>query len=372
VKLRGLSWRRKLLFAGIIILFFFGVLEIVVRARAWAKYGSFTLTEPHEQVTVYDVELGQRALLPSAEVHSANLSVSINSLGFRGKEITVEKPPRTIRIACVGASTTYCAEVPDAATWPARLQVLLQEKHPDIRIEVLNVGVPGYTLVQSHKFFERRILPLQPDMVIYYEANNEFAHDTRRLAEETGLLAPAETNMPKWAKTLSRYSLLFNLGYKNLRIGAAKGDAKRGKLERIPPELTTSFVDHLGKLHDELKLRDIPLILSCFLVKYRRDQDRATQIANADVSFYYMPWMTIDALLDAVDLYNDAIVRFGRQRGIFAIEDRTSLPPDSKHFADCIHFADEGCARMAERMARGLEESGYMGRLLSKARNGNR
>ena len=35
-------------------------------------------------------------------------------------------------------------------------------------------------------------------------------------------------------------------------------------------------------------------------------QPRETQIDNASIAFYYMPWMTIDGLLDGMDLYNSA------------------------------------------------------------------
>src|SRR5688500_18306525 len=116
-------------------------------------------------------------------------------------------------------------------------------------------------------------------------------------------------------------------------------------------------------MHMELARRDVPLVLSTFLVKYRRGQDRATQIANADVAFYYMPWMSIDGMLDAMDKYNEAILRYGRQRGLRVVDDREAIPPDAEHFTDCMHLADKGAEAMADRFFRALAASAELQRL---------
>jgi len=42
-----------------------------------------------------------------------NLKQMINSLGFRGKETTVEKPDHVFRIVCLGGSTTFGLGEPD-------------------------------------------------------------------------------------------------------------------------------------------------------------------------------------------------------------------------------------------------------------------
>src|SRR5262249_4427880 len=101
-----------------------------------------------------------------------------------------------------------------------------------------------------------------------------------------------------------------------------------------------------------------------YLVKYRRGQERAVQIANADVAFFYMPWMTIDDLLDGIDYYNQAIVQYARSQRIPVVEDRESIPADSKHFADCMHLTDAGCTTMAGRFARFLESNKMIDRII--------
>ncbi|HTE06258.1 MAG TPA: SGNH/GDSL hydrolase family protein, partial [Planctomycetota bacterium] len=104
----------------------------------------------------------------------------INALGMRGREITREKPPGVYRIACLGSSTTYgTGATSDEFTYPARLEMLLNKISAaggtdDGRIyEVLNCGVSGWNTADSLVNLELRILDLQPDAVLAYDAAND-------------------------------------------------------------------------------------------------------------------------------------------------------------------------------------------------------
>jgi hypothetical protein len=73
----------------------------------------------------------------------------INSQGFRGPEVALDKHPRTLRIACIGDSHTFGYGVGDSETWPAVLQELLDGGETGLRVEVLNFGVQGYDTQQE-------------------------------------------------------------------------------------------------------------------------------------------------------------------------------------------------------------------------------
>src|SRR5205823_5143349 len=137
--------------------------------------------------------------------------------------------------------------------------------------------------------------------------------------------------------------------------GASRSDTTQGKLNGLPPDLTEGYVKSLGEIHAECKAHGVPLLVSTFLVKYRRDQERPVQLANADVAFYYMPWMSIDDLLDGIDAYNGAIVKYAKDHDVPLAAETTSIPADGRHFVDCVHFADDGCAKMADRMLDAME-----------------
>ena len=350
--------RRKILYLGIVMIFLLGLCEGGLRLRAWVKYGS-AAAGVRDPMLVRDEAADLWVLRPGYEARGSNIHIKINSLGYRGDEFSPAKPAGTFRIVCLGASTTFSAEVSsNTATWPHRLQQKLRTAYPGRNIEVINAAVGGYVAEDNLKNLRHRVLALDPDLVIYYEANNEIVRDTRELAIRERLIDADGRRQPAWSSALSRVSLLFDLAYKNLAILARSREGGGQRLNQIPADLPSRFTGLLDQMRQELAARDISFMLSTFIVKYRRDQDRATQIANADVAFYYMPWMSIDGLLDAMDKYNAAILEYGRKTGIPVVDDRTAIPPDARHFTDCMHLSDSGNEAMAERFYRFMRASG--------------
>ena len=348
--------RRKILYLGFVLVLLLALCEGGLRVRAWLKYGT-AAAGVRDAMLVRDEAAGLWVPQPGYEVKGANIHIKINSLGFRGDEFSRVKPAGTFRIVCLGASTTFSAEASsNDAVWTHRLQEKLRSANPGREIEVINAAVGGYVADDNLRNLRHRVLALDPDLVIYYEANNEIVRDTRELAIRDGLIDADGSRQPAWSSALSKVSLLFDLAYKNLAIAARSRDAGQKKLDRVPADLPARFVGVLDQMRQELAARNVPFVLSTFIVKYRRDQDRATQIANADVAFYYMPWMSIDGMLDAMDVYNGAILEYGKRTGVPVVDDRTAIPPDARHFTDCMHLADAGNELMAERFARFLKE----------------
>jgi lysophospholipase L1-like esterase len=356
--------RRKFLYAGVLLMILFLLCEGALRVRAWIKYGSPS-TGVRDPMLTYDPAAGIYTPKPGFEIKGAKIHIKINSLGFRGDEFSRTKPPNTFRIVCLGASTTFNAEVSsNHATWPHRLQEKLRQAYPGVIIEVINASLGGYVASDNLRNLRHRVLPLDPDLVIYYEANNEIVADTGELAKRQGI--STGVRQPAFVTTVSRFSLLFDLAYKNLAILMRSRASTDGKIDRVPPDLPVHFVSVLDEMRTSLAQRHTPLVLSTFIVKYRRSQDRATQIANADVAFYYMPWMSIDGMLDAMDVYNQAILDYAKRQNLPVVDDREAIPADAEHFTDCMHLADKGAEAMADRFARYLLQSGLVARAGSR------
>ena len=361
---RHISTRRKVTFAAVLVVLAGLSCEGAVRVRAWIKYGTSS-SSISDGLLVRDPATG--LLIPRAGYNqqSRNISFSINSLGFRGDEIAQQKPANTVRIACLGASTTFSTEASNNhATWPAQLQAALEHEYPAVAFEVINAAVPGYVITENLINLRHRVLPLDPDLVIYYEANNDMALDTRELARREGVIGKTGSYISPTTRWLSEHSLLIDLVHKNSKILFAKDTDSVGKLTHVPKDLPNRFENELGHLDAELRGKGIPLLLSTFVVKYRRDQPRATQMANANLSFYYMPWMTIDSLLDAMDYYNDAILQYAHAHHVPVVDDRTMIPPDAEHFVDWAHTTDAGSAVQAERFRRYLVTSGMIRQII--------
>ena len=101
----------------------------------------------------------------------------INSLGYRGHEITEEKPAGTYRILCLGGSTTFSypyIEDPSHA-WPGLVETALNQHYPQRRFEVVNAGLAYATSAELLAGYMFRHRYLHPDLVIFHEGGNDAA-----------------------------------------------------------------------------------------------------------------------------------------------------------------------------------------------------
>lgn len=99
-----------------------------------------------------------------------------NSLGFIGEEIDPEKPKDVFRISILGDSVVAGVPPHPDGHFPGQLQIILNERKEDkcpYRFEVVNAGVNGYGTSHVYKTLERRVIPIEPDLVIIYAGWND-------------------------------------------------------------------------------------------------------------------------------------------------------------------------------------------------------
>jgi lysophospholipase L1-like esterase len=103
-----------------------------------------------------------------------------NRQGFRDISDFGPKADDTLRLVCLGGSTTYGSSVANNRdTYPAALGRLLDD--PDDRpagwkrTEVFNLGVGGYTSAEILANLQFHALPLRPDVVLIQSAINDVA-----------------------------------------------------------------------------------------------------------------------------------------------------------------------------------------------------
>ncbi len=88
--------------------------------------------------------------------------------GMRDREYPTAKPKGTYRIALLGPSIVMGSGVADGETFADFLEERLnQSASPgaNVRYEVLNFGVAGFSLVQQLAMLEERAIMFQPDAV---------------------------------------------------------------------------------------------------------------------------------------------------------------------------------------------------------------
>ncbi len=95
-----------------------------------------------------------------------------NSAGFRGPEVSRQKPAGTWRIAVIGDSVTYGLGVPQEQTFCAGLQSRLRAAGSG-PVEVLNFGVPAYSSFQEYRLLRSRVLDFQPDLVVWVFSSDD-------------------------------------------------------------------------------------------------------------------------------------------------------------------------------------------------------
>jgi lysophospholipase L1-like esterase len=79
-----------------------------------------------------------------------------------------------LRIVALGSSSTYGTGASgEAATYPSRLQAELAQKFPGVDLEVINKGVPGEVAADMVGRFERDVLALSPDLVVWQTGTND-------------------------------------------------------------------------------------------------------------------------------------------------------------------------------------------------------
>ncbi len=113
-----------------------------------------------------------------SDLHGAVFKVSINKRGFRGREIDEAKKPGVIRIATLGSSSTFGFTDRDKETYPYYLEQRLNEDkgaNPGFNggFEVINLGVPHLVSEEILALFFAEALPLNPDVVTFYEGIND-------------------------------------------------------------------------------------------------------------------------------------------------------------------------------------------------------
>lgn len=337
----------------IVILLLVLLAEGGIRLRQWVKHGQSGTVN---NMLVEDPTTGLTVPRPGSHNGSR---IQINSLGFRGPELTAGQPD--LRLAFLGASTTFCAEVSNnAATWPHQVADRVRLALPGRRVDYINAGVPGYVVATSLENWRRRVAPHKPDIVVIYHATNDLAKDTRALARARGLMAESKEAEQSW---LARHSMLWFLVEKNLAIRSAQQratSANAARLDNLPSDIADGFRHRLTTLVREVQASGAHVVLPTFSYRLRRDQAPAERLKAAESALYYMPYMSTESLLAGYEAYNTAIRKVAQETGALLIEGELTIPGDAAHFTDSVHFSDRGSAVMAERVARALLASGIV------------
>ncbi|MFH0946684.1 MAG: SGNH/GDSL hydrolase family protein [Planctomycetota bacterium] len=347
------SFGKKLLLLLGTLVVILTLLEVAMRVRMKMKYGrtgnEFYASEVHPAA-------GFRVPLPDQEIGPLH----INSHGFRGPELETPKPGGRVRIAFLGASTTFCAEASsDEKTWPGQLIRMLSERFPMNEFDYVNGGIPGIGADESRRNLEYRIAPLQPDIMVIYHATNDLSRDTRLLAEKQGLF----TVKGDERSFLARISVTWDLIEKNLKVRARTRAAMNegDRLQFDATELSAQYRQVLTRLVEKAKSLCDRVVVVTFSTRLRKEQSAEERLAACNTSLLYMPYMTVDGLLAGFAAYNQVNREVAAATGSLLVDGEDSIPANEAMFKDSVHLSDLGCEKMAARIfSRLVEDPGFL------------
>ena len=247
--------------------------EVVLRLLDVAPASGVTTVTEREFERVPGILTPSQAVLDT-QLPELPHQVTVNALGFRGEEFTLEKPPGEVRILMLGDSFVYGSFVEDQETYPFRLQQELAG--PCSGIRVINAGVPGSTIL-THRAMMERGLALDPDLVILSFTEN----DVSDLASEPmwdqlarnratkssfplGLIYPVVRSTALWQLLLRSRGL----------IRAREGDGvveeldaaveERSSGPRSTPALRSRYAAEFGSMVRQLNETGIPFVFTSF------------------------------------------------------------------------------------------------------------
>jgi hypothetical protein len=101
--------------------------------------------------------------------------ITINNNRFRGlKNFTYKKPNNTLRIMGFGPSFMMGSFVNDNETFTYFLEGVLNDKIKRYEFEVLNVGKPGWDILNHYIYLRNEGYKYSPDLMIIFRRNIEF------------------------------------------------------------------------------------------------------------------------------------------------------------------------------------------------------
>lgn len=110
-------------------------------------------------------------------------TLNINSHGFRGPDITKEKPDDTYRIFLIGGSTMYgYGSTSDNTTIAGYLQQNFQNITLEMDVQIINAGIPAADSYSESLYIKNKLVDFEPDLFIVYDGWNDLDHDIIELS----------------------------------------------------------------------------------------------------------------------------------------------------------------------------------------------
>jgi hypothetical protein len=353
--------------AGLVLVFAVSF-ELSIRIQDWVRYRMpiFSTVTSEEDLMMRD-SLGAHGR-PNVRYRKW----SMDSLGFRGPEVSVHAPAGTIRIALTGASETFgLYESPDKEyardledTLNARLAAGACSGHAPRHFEVLNGALPGMSLPTAGQDIRTRIVRFAPDVIVYYPSPAQYLEDRLPVAiapEQTGaareLPRSAMRALHPRALDVMRDELRLIMPAPLLRwfrVRSARSERERHPANwvftSIPASRMSAFDSDLRALIGTVHLEGAELVLATHANAFERHRPDSTDLAESWERFY--PRANGTTIIRFDDSARAVSERAAEDSAVVVADVHAMFarsPGDD--FVDFVHFTDIGSERVAHVLA---------------------
>jgi len=297
----------------------------------------------------------------------------INKFGFRGDEISLEKPRGMKRIACMGTSESFGLYEDSGKEWPAQLNDLLS---PSGKFQVINTSVVGLGIEYFKPYLEKYVLKFEPDLVILY-INPYF------YISQVGK-NPQKTSKPKMEE--ARQPISEGLTLKSLRIDLRIfPKIKQAFKQIVPPRVLKRFqiwsmsreVQALEKHHLN-GTKPIDVIPESYLNSFKNDlndiilflsskgvgvilSSYPVLISKTNLGEYleifldnrrFCIELSFEGMIKAPKQFNSIIQSIANEGGAGYVDNFNGMPKEIKCFGDNVHYTNEGARIIASNFAK--------------------
>ena len=337
---------------GLLAAVFVVVLELCARVDDWLAWRAPLWGHYSPALLTVNDEFGIHSR-PAAQFEKWKL----NAYGFRGPEITEEKPAGVIRVVVIGASETFGLYESPGKEYPAQMQQMLDAARPG-RYQVLNAGCAGMTLPRFRHYFGVWIRRFAPDVVIIYPTPASYVADTPPKSEFQVGGAP-EKELPESLRLAGKTKILF----KRFIPASIQRYVRERQLDRVirrrgsgwqwsaaPPERPKLFRRYLTELIDTVEKAGVRVVLATHANRFPRDRGAWRVVDRAQMAAWResYPRASAACLLDMETQGNRVVRELAAPRGIPVADVAAAVPRKPENFADFAHFTDRG-ARLAAR-----------------------
>jgi len=287
--------------------------------------------------------------------------LNMDSSGFRGEEITQNKPKNTYRIFILGGSTAFLISTPYQKSAPRLLEKMLSDKYKNKRIEVLNAAVEGYTTEQSIIEYLFKIKDYKPDLIIAWQGINDMGQSCQTdngepargpfksdYSNKFGAIRDMVLSyyLPKPLISFSPLSFGFvnhfvvSNFYSDF-VNYFKSIQKKQQRKRVDFKFVSidAYRRNLQSLVDITKADNVGLILGNQPYLYTKQLDKtiAWGLEKSCLNDK-LTAPSIDSLINGINSFNSTTKQIAEENNVGFVDLESKIPKNQTYFVDEVHF----------------------------------